>query len=107
MLVMRHKVWPDDVGAVQPPAHAYFYDGHVYCFIGKIPECHGCGQFEEGRVQGLEERAFPGYEVDYVFLRDGLAVDSDAFAEVEQVGRGVEPGAIACLLENGGQRVRA
>ena len=76
------QVGTDDVGAVQPAAQSYFDDGHVNLFVGKVAECHGGGQFEERGRQWLEEVAFLFDEAYDIFLRNGLTVDTDAFAEV-------------------------
>ena len=101
------QVGPDDVGAVQPSAQAHLDDGHIHPTVGKVAESHGGGQLEKRWVERLEEGTFFFYKVHDIFLRDGLSVHADAFAEVHQMGRRVEAHAVTTLLQDGGQGVRA
>ncbi len=101
------EVRTDDVGAVEPSAQAYLHHGHVHPLLGEIIERHGGRQLEERGVQRLEERAVALHEIDHRLLGDRLPIHADALAEVHQVGRRVEPCAVACLLQDGRQRVRA
>ena len=73
--------------------------------IGKILECHGCGQFEERGLHGFEDRLLLLHEVDDILLADGLTVHADALAEVHQVGRCLETYAVATHLQDSRKRV--
>ena len=95
-----------DVRTVQPPAQTDLDDGNIDRGVGKILERHGRGQFEKGRTKRLKETSLARYEVDDVGFGHRHAVYPDTLAEVDQVGRGIEPDAIAGGLEHGGDGVR-
>ena len=73
----------DDVRAVQTAAEACLDDGDVHLAAAEIVEGHGRGQLEEGGLQAVDEVCVFGHEVHHALLRDGLAVDADALAEVD------------------------
>lgn len=87
------------VRTVQPAAQSDLYNGYIHFLIGKIAECHRCGQFKERRVQRLEKVTFFFYEVHYVLFGYGRAVYTDTFTEIHQVGRGVKAHAVSRLLQ--------
>lgn len=76
----------DDVGAVEPSAESHLDDGDIDLLLLEIEEGHGRGELEERGMEGLEEGALLLYEVDDALAGDGLAVDADALAEVDQMG---------------------
>ena len=57
-------------------------------------------------MQGFEEMAVFLHEANNVFFAYHLAVHTDALAEINQMGRGIETNLVTCRLEDGGQRVR-
>ena len=93
----------NDVRTVQPAAQSDLYNGYIHFLIGKIAECHRCGQFKERRVQRLEKVTFFFYKVHYILFGYGRAVYTDAFTEIHQVGRGVKAHAVSRLLQYGSQ----
>ena len=56
---------PDDVGRVEPPAHAHFEDGDVDLELGELDEGQGGHDLEIGRV--VDELA-----VGHLAVDDGL-----------------------------------
>ena len=53
---------------------------------------------------GVGGEAF--HKIDHILLRNVLTIHADAFAEIDEVGRGVETDAQAGILQNSRQRVR-
>ena len=95
----------DDVGAVQASTHTYFDDGDVDFFAGEVVEGEADGHFEEREVE-VGEKMHVGFdEINDRLLRNHLAVDAYALAEIYEVRRGVEAHLVAGLLKNGGQEV--
>ena len=58
-------------------------------------------------MEGFEEATFLLYKTDDVFLGYRLSVNPDALPEIHQMGRGIEPDPVSCLLQYGGKRMRA
>ena len=81
------EVGGDDVGAVEPSAESYLYNSYIYVLLGKVGECHRCGEFKERGLQRLEEGSLLFYKIHYELLACRRAVHSDSFAEVYQMGR--------------------
>ena len=94
----------NDVGAVQPPAQTRLHDGDIDLVVGKIFECDGGQHVEVGRHRaGMRvtigstcrtRRAKSAW-------RDHLAIDDDAFADIDQVRAGVKADLVAAGLEHG------
>ena len=97
----------DDIGAVQASAESHLDYGYIHLFIGKVAEGHGGGQLKERGMEGFEESTFLRYKTDDVFLGYRLSVNPDALPEIHQMGRGIEPDPVSCLLQYGGKRMRA
>ncbi len=107
----------DDVGGVETTAETNFEDGYLYRFFSRfaisceVLEGQGGEDFEEagwmGEIAGFDEEAggLVDLEVEAgeVFVGDLGAVDLDAFVDTDEVGRGVEAGAVAGGGENAGQ----
>ena len=96
----------DDICAVEPTAESHFNDGNVDIIVAEILERHLGGNLKEGQSDFLEEILALFHEVDNILLSDGYAVDAYAFAEVEQMRRGVESHLVAAHLQDGRQRMR-
>ena len=90
----------DNVGAVQPSAHAYFDNGKINFFSSEIIESHGRSQFEEGRVKWFESGTMALYKIYYIFFGYHFTVDTDAFAEIDQVGRCEKSDFISRLMKD-------
>ena len=90
----------DDVRTVQPSAHTCFDNGKVDLFGTEVIECHSGSQFKEGGAEWFECGAVALYEIYYIFFGNHFAVDTDAFAEVDQVRRSEKPDFISCLPED-------
>lgn len=58
-------------------------------------------------MEGFEEATFLLYKTDDVFLGYRLSINPDALPEIHQMGRGIEPDPVSCLLQYGGKRMRA
>ena len=95
----------NDVCAVESASQSHLDDGHVDLLLLEVEERHGGGQFEKRGVEGLEEGAIVGHEVDNAFLADHLPVNPYAFTEIYKVWRGVKSHLVTCGLENGCQGV--
>lgn len=80
------EVGADDIGAVETSAKPDFDDGYIDLLFCKVEEGKGCGKFEEGGVQWLEETSVVSDEVDDKIFTDGSAIDADALSEVDEVG---------------------
>ena len=52
-------------------------------------------------MQRLKEHPLVFHEVNDIALWDGLSVDTDAFAEVHQMGRGIETYLVSAMLKDG------
>ncbi len=111
----------DDVGGVETASQAYFQDGDVdrLCVGSSAGICFISSEVEEGyRGENLEEAGGVGeiagidettggfvdlkVEAGEVFVGYLGAVDLDALVDADQVGRGVEAGAIASGGEDAG-----
>ena len=101
------KHWGDDVGAVESAAQSYLDYGVIYPLLGKVLQCHGSGQFEEGWMEGFEEASILLYEVDDILLRNAFAVNSDALSEIYEMRGGVETYLVSLTLQDGGDGMRA
>lgn len=99
------EVGGDDIGAIKASSEAGFDDCDVDLLFDEVVECHGDGDFEEGRFYGVDERLDALYEPGDIVFCDHLAVDADAFAEVVEVWGGVEACFIAGGLKDGGEHV--
>ena len=95
----------DDVGAVQTAAHAHFDDGDVHLLAGEIVKGEADGHLEKGEMEVGEKPAVGLDKVHDGLLRNHVAVDADALAEVDKVRRGVEADLVARLLQDGGEEV--
>lgn len=93
----------NDVGAVAPSAKPYFHDGHVHLPFREVGERQRGRYLEKRRLHLVDERLVLAHEIDYALFRYHVAVDADAFAEVAQVRRRVEPDPIARALQHRGQ----
>jgi hypothetical protein len=107
----------DDVGGVETSSEADFEDGDVYgplmgwAWLREVQKGE-CGEDleEAGRVgKGAGFDEVPGgfvyleVEAGKVFVGDGDAVDLDALVDADEVGRGVEAGAVASGREDAGE----
>ena len=90
----------------RPPSPHLDY-GYIHLLIGKVAEGHGSGQLKERGMEGFEEATFLLYKTDDVFLGYRLSINPDALPEIHQMGRGIEPDPVSCLLQYGGKRMRA
>lgn len=79
------QIGGDDIGTVQTSAHTYFDYSYIYLLVGKVAECHCCGEFEERGVQRFEERTVFFYKADYIIFGNHFTVDTDTLAEVNQM----------------------
>ena len=89
----------DDVGAVETASKSDFYHSNVNMLLSEVFKRHRRRQFEERRIERLEEVALCLHEIDDILLRYGLAVDADTLREIHQMGRGIEPYPIAAELQ--------
>ena len=99
----------DDVGGVQPPAHADFDHGHVHLLLREPGE----GQVRQhlkirrpplpgGRTaHGLQRRHGQGQQAREIRFRDMRALDANAFAHVLQMRRSIEAGLESRRAEDG------
>ena len=95
-----------EVRGVEPPAESRLDDRYLDIALRKI--------IERQRRRHLKERkSLLGHlvavlvdEIDHLLLGDHFAVDTDALAEVVQMGRGEESRAVTGLLQYGGDDVR-
>jgi len=101
-----------DVRRVQPAAQANLDDGHVHRAGGEVVEGQGGDDFEPGDARrGLDGRAHAIHDGDERRLGDAAIggvgrQDADAFAELTQVGRGVEADAQPSQPQAGGAHGR-
>ena len=96
----------DEVGRVQPAAHAHLNDGNINLFVSEIIEGHAHSHLEEGEFHCLKLILVSVNELHNIFFWNHLSVDADALAEVAQVRRGVKACLVARFLKNGGQGMR-
>lgn len=96
----------DEVGGVQPSAQSRFDDGDLDVALVEVVEGEGRGHLEERESELLHAVVVFVHEVHDFLLGDHLSVHEDPFAEIAQVRRGVEPRAVARLLEYRGEHVR-
>ena len=95
-----------DVGGVEPPAQPRLDHGDLHVALREVVEGQRGGHLEEREFQLLHAVAVLVHEIDHFLFGNHLPVDADALAEVVQVGRGVEPRAVAGLLQHRGEDVR-
>lgn len=91
----------DDVGGVQPAAEAGFKDGVVHFVLREEEEGHGGDGFKVRRLLVERDGADLVECLGELVLRDGPAVDADAFGGLGEVGRSVEAGGVAGAAEGG------
>ena len=87
--------WRDDIRAIESSAQSYLNNGYVYMLLSKILEGHRSGQFEERRVQRLEESTLVLNKFDDVFFAHHQSVNPNPFTEIYKVGRRIESHFIA------------
>ena len=86
---------------------SYLDYGVIHALLGKVFQCHGSGQFEEGWMEWFEEASVLLYEVDDILLRNAFAVNSDALSEIYEMRGGVETYLVSLTLQDGGDGMRA
>ncbi len=96
----------DDVRGVEPSAEPRLDHGDLHVALREVVESQRCGHLEERELRGDHCVVVLVHEIDHLLLGDHLAIDADAFAEVLQVGRGEQSGAVSGLLQHGGDHVR-
>ena len=95
----------DDVGAVESAAQPHFDDGYIHPLLLEELEGESRCQFEERRVERLEEAAFLLHEIHYALLGHHLSVDTYAFSEIRQMRTRVESHLHSLALQYGCQCV--
>src|SRR2546426_312445 len=98
----RHRRRPDG-GGVEPSAESDLQHGDVDGLTREVIERERRARLEHGGVQTGHQGGDRVEAVGDGVLRDGLAVDTDPFAERHEVRRGVEAHAAAVRLEDGGE----
>ena len=90
----------DDISSVEATTEARLNYCHLHIALVEVVEGHSCCHLEEGEVQLLHLFAVTVYEVHHLLLRNHLAIDTYALAEVHEVGRGEEASAVARLTKD-------
>ena len=101
----------DDIGGVETAAESDLKDGDVDVLGGEVVESHGGYGFEEaGHLRertGGDELGGGGLDASVdggeIGVGDGCAVDANAFVDADEMGRGVEGGAVSGGGEDGGE----
>src|SRR5712691_8040383 len=89
-------------GRVEPPPQADLEHRHLDSFTGEVIKGE-CGQrLEHGRVEAGHQGAERFHAVGEIGFGD-RAVDANALADIDEVGRGVEPDSAPRGLEDGRQ----
>ena len=96
----------DNVRRIQPSAQARFDHRHLDIALGEVVECHRRGHFEKRQPRFDHLVVIFVDEVHDLLLGDHLAVDPDPFAEIQQMGRRIEPCAVTGLLQDRGEQMR-
>ena len=85
---------------VEPAAEPDFENRDVHRLVGEVVERERGRRLEHRGVETRHQRAERLHAVDHGVLDDRLAVHADALTERDEVGRGVEPDAVAGGLED-------
>src|SRR5699024_3408254 len=93
----------DDVRGVEPAAEPRFDDGDFRVRLGEPFESHGGGHFKIGEAEFGHRPAIGGHESGDALLRYLFAVHADAFPEIVQVRRCIEPRAVSGGLQYRGE----
>ncbi len=93
----------DDIGAVEASAKSYLNHSRVHAAVGEVAQSHDRRKLEECGMQrrqyGIRKIAVD--ELADIFFGNHDAVNSYAFAEIDQMRRGEKPRAVACALQYG------
>ena len=94
------KVGINDIGAVETPTEAGFNYSDIYPTLLEPFERHNGGEFEERGFNAVKfsSARYSSTEAHNEVTIDHLSVDTYAFAEIEQMWRRIQAGAIACRL---------
>ena len=97
----------DDVDRVQPSAQADFENHHLQRAALHHVQNGQRGKFKVGQRDGLvvlHPGAFNACKGSHQFwCLDGITVEAQAFFKMHQMRRGIDPGAVAGLQQNGFQ----
>ena len=93
----------DDIGGVQLAAHADFQNYNITLLFTVILHGDGCNQFKLAGMIFHRVRYVPHLfrNPGEVFSGDILSVQLNALTEILNVGRGIEPGPVPSLPQNG------
>ena len=78
-------------GRVEPPTHADLEHRHLDALAGEVIEGERGQRLEHGRVEAGDQGTERLDPVGEISLGNRAAVDANALADIEEVGRGVEP----------------
>ena len=95
----------DDIGGVKSTAHTHFNNGNVDFFLGKVIECHSHSHFKERELKVGKQLPVTLHKIHHLLLRNHLAIDTDALAEVDKMRRRVKSHLVSCLLQDGSEEM--
>ena len=95
-----------NVGGVEASAKSNLYHGIIDARFLEPFKCHYCRKLEKRRPARQIHGAITLHEIDNCLARHHLAVDADALAEIDKMGRRVQSGLVAGVPEYGGCHVR-
>jgi hypothetical protein len=98
--------WRHYVRAVQPAAEPGLDHGDIRFFLAEPMQRQGHAPFKKRSGNWLKSSTVLFHELRHGFLGHHFAVDAEALAEVLQMRRSVQAGAVAGFLQHARQHVR-
>src|ERR1700761_9736517 len=93
------------VGTVQPAAKAGFYYSYIYTLLCKKIKSHSYRYLKERRLYLFNYGFMCIHKLYDPFFAYISAVYTNAFPEINKVGRSIQPGFITCFLQYGRQHM--
>ena len=89
----------DDIGAIESAAQSHFNHGNIHLLTLEMLKRHCSGEFKKGGLHFKTPFSTPLGESHHLFFADFLAIHLDAFSEIHDVRRSVEPHLVALHLQ--------
>jgi len=93
--------WGNDVSTVETSSETNLNNCNVNASILKIFESHCRSHLKKRRVERFKERTLFFYEINHIILTDRIAVNTNTFTEINEMGGRVKSHPITTFLENG------
>jgi hypothetical protein len=93
------KLWPYNIGGIEPAAHADLEDRYIHPAAGKMSKGKGRCKFEVGDSLAIFPAHPPDEFAEGIFGDHG-SIYPDAFPEIDKVGGRVQPNPVAGCLED-------